>query len=127
MIALLYPSADLYDGTTGANEGRFYIFRSDDTPDTQMRTISLNLRRHLVAKGKVSAKPAPVEQGCISDVPVIIKRNGRKIAQKMTNDSGGYRVRLPDKQGRYRAVATKTTSNDLECLRAVSDTRRHKH
>ena len=95
------------------------------------RTITLQLRRHLVARGEVDV--ADGFGDCASDVTVKIQRlrNGtwRTIDSDQTNDDGVYRERVPDRVGRYRAVAVREELNagaDV-CLRDRSPARRHHH
>ena len=100
-------------------------------PTAHERTIVLELRRHLVARGVVS-----VDDGfdaCADDVTVNIQRyrNGgwRTIDSDQTNDDGIYREPIPDRTGRHRAVAVREELNagaDV-CRRDRSPARRHQH
>lgn len=92
------------------------------------RGVSLALRGHLVARGAVSAR----EDICAEEVPVRIRRRSGDrwitVRKTMTTKTGSYRVALPDRTGRYRAVAPPVGRGiDSSCLRAVSEIRRHKH
>jgi IPT/TIG domain len=96
------------------------------------RAITLNLVRHLVARGTVTATDGFA--ACTSGVTVKIQRRRadgtwRTVETDQTNDVGGYRERIPDRVGRYRAVAVRVSLNagaDL-CARDRSPTVRHRH
>ena len=96
-------------------------------PTDHERTVTLSLRRHLVARGKVSSDFA----GCKSGVNVKIQRRKggwKTVANVSTSDSGRYRAELKDRSGRYRALvpAEQLDPND-SCLKAKSPTARHRH
>ncbi len=100
-------------------------------PTAHERTVTLGLRRHLVARGVVQV--ADGFDDCAIDVTVKIQRlrNGtwRTIDSDQTNDDGVFRERIPDRTGRYRAVAVREELNagaDL-CRRDRSPVRRHRH
>jgi hypothetical protein len=93
------------------------------------RSITLSLRRHLVARGMVSADDGFT--ACAATVPVKIQRrvsgNWKTVASATTTSTGAYKKRIPDKTGRYRARATMVALNagaDL-CSRATSPVRRN--
>ena len=96
------------------------------------RAITLNLVRHLVARGTVTSTDGFA--ACTSNVGVKIQRrradgSWRTVATDQTNDLGGYRERIPDRVGLYRAVAVRETLNagaDI-CARDRSPTVRHRH
>jgi hypothetical protein len=92
------------------------------------RSITLSLRRHLVARGMVSVGDGFT--ACAATVPVKIQRrvsgNWKTVASATTTSTGAYKKRIPDKTGRYRARATMVALNsgaDL-CSRATSPVRR---
>jgi hypothetical protein len=100
---------------------------------THARSITLALRRHLVARGKVSlTDAADTTTECFAGVPVKIQRrvsgHWKNVGSTTTNDNGAYKRRIKDKAGRYRALAPKVTlaSGDV-CSKAVSPTRKHRH
>jgi hypothetical protein len=99
-------------------------------PWPHARSITLSLRRHLVARGKVSSTEDPAFTDCAAAVPVKIQRrvsgHWKTVGSATTTDSGAYRKRIADREGRYRARARKFTlaSGDV-CWRAVSPVRRH--
>ena len=104
-------------GGTGTSAAKFTV-----VPTFHGRSISISLRRHLVVRGTVSAGGF---DACTDDALVRIRRfvDGawRTIATTHTNDDGFYRVRVPDRPGRYRAVAPRETLGDSDiCGRAVS-------
>jgi GH25 family lysozyme M1 (1,4-beta-N-acetylmuramidase) len=86
------------------------------------RTISLALRRHLVARGNVNVSDGFA--ACHRNVRVRIQRRDsgewRTIDATLTNDTGFYRERIPDRAGRYRAVAPRVERANDVCRRAVS-------
>jgi hypothetical protein len=95
------------------------------------RSITLSLRKHLVARGKVSSTEDPAFTDCVASVPVKIQRRSagawKTVGKTTTTDTGAYKKRIKDKAGKYRALATKVTVNDEVCLRAKSPVRRHRH
>jgi hypothetical protein len=96
------------------------------------RAITLSLVRHLVARGTVTATDGFA--ACTSNVGVKIQRrradgSWRTVGTDQTNDLGGYRERIPDRVGLYRAVALRESLNggaDI-CARDRSPTVRHRH
>jgi hypothetical protein len=96
------------------------------------RTITLNLVRHLVARGTVTATDGFA--ACTSNVRVKIQRrradaSWRTVGTDQTNDSGSYRERIPDRVGLYRAVAVRESLSggaDI-CARDRSPRVRHRH
>lgn len=111
------PSKD----TGVGDEGRIYIFRSVTGVE---RSVTLKLRRHLVASGTVTAAGAPE---CLSGVEVVITRKGKRVKSTTTDSEGRYRVKLRDKPGVYRATAPEVEAGDFVCERARSPKRRHRH
>jgi hypothetical protein len=127
---------------TGATSGPIRVTTSSGTATSSTnftatvvvvhpRTITLNLRRHLIARGLVT-----VDDGfssCASDVPVKIQRlrNGtwRTIDSTRTDSGGLYRERIADRVGVYRAIATRVERNDGVdvCTRGKSPRERHTH
>jgi hypothetical protein len=96
------------------------------------RATTLHLVRHLVARGTVTSTDGFA--ACTSNVGVRIQRrraggSWRTVGTDQTNDLGGYRERIPDRVGLYRAVAVRETLNagaDI-CARDRSLTVRHRH
>jgi len=97
------------------------------------RSITLSLRKHLVARGKVSSTEDPAFTDCVAAVPVKIQRrvsgHWKTVGKTTTSDTGAYKKRIKDKPGKYRARATRITLNDGAdiCLGATSPVRRHRH
>ncbi|MGH2668129.1 MAG: IPT/TIG domain-containing protein [bacterium] len=104
-------------GGTGTSATQFTV-----VPTFHSRSISISLRHHLVVRGTVSAGGF---DACAEDALVRIRRFAdgawRTIATTHTNDDGFYRVRVPDRPGRYRALAPRQTLGDSDiCGRAMS-------
>jgi hypothetical protein len=95
------------------------------------RTVTLDLRKHLNAKGQITAEQG-ASTDCYSDVTVDIQRktkNGwRTIKFATTDNDGTYRTKLKDRKGKYRALVNELVINDvLVCLSDVSPIARHRH
>ena len=94
------------------------------------RSVTLSLRKHLVARGKVSVGDGFTD--CAASVPVKIQRrvsgHWKTVGSTTTTDAGAYKKRIRDRVGQYRARAPKVslTSGDI-CLRATSPVRRQTH
>jgi len=95
------------------------------------RSITLSLRRHLVARGKVSVGDGFT--ACAASVPVKIQRRvsggWKTVGSTTTTSTGAYSKRIRDRVGRYRARATRVSLNSGAdvCSRATSPVRRHTH
>jgi hypothetical protein len=78
-------------------------------PVTHARSVSLSLRKHLVARGKVSSTEDPAFTDCAAAVPVKIQRrvsgHWKTVGSTTTSDTGAYKKRIRDKAGKYRAKA----------------------
>jgi hypothetical protein len=89
------------------------------------RSVSLELRRHLVARGFVSAEGGFA--ACYQNVAVAIQRKvegiWRTIRSTLTDSSGFYRRFIPDREGRYRALVKGVELTNDICGRAVSPVR----
>ena len=102
-------------------------------PTDVVRTVSLGLRKHLKAKGRVQGQ-GPGANACIDDVKVMIQKKKRKkgwkpVKNTRTGPDGKYSVKIRDKRGKYRAkIGPETRSVDLVvCGGAKSDRVTHKH
>jgi hypothetical protein len=93
------------------------------------RSVTLHLRRHLVARGEVSVGDGFTD--CAKRVRVKIQRRRaggwRTVGKATTSDTGAYKKRIKDRNGKYRAVAPKINQFTDLCFRAVSPVRRHAH
>ena len=95
------------------------------------RSITLSLKKHLVAKGNVSVGDAFT--ACAASVPVKIQRrvsgNWKSVGSTTTTASGSYSKKIKDKPGKYRAKAPKVALNNGVdvCLGDTSPTRKHTH
>jgi hypothetical protein len=123
---------------TGATTGKIKVTTpagsatstADFTVSTvHSRSITLSLRKHLVARGKVSVGDAFA--ACAASVPVKIQRrvsgHWKNVGSTTTTSAGAYKKRIKDKPGKYRARATKVAINsgvDV-CSRATSPVRRN--
>jgi hypothetical protein len=98
---------------------------------THSRTVTLKLKKHVVASGVVSVGDGFT--ACVASVPVKIQRKSggawKNVGSTTTDASGSYKKKVKDKEGKYRARAPKVTLNngvDL-CLKATSAVRKHNH
>jgi hypothetical protein len=100
-------------------------------PSEHPRSVTLRLRRHLVARGKVSVGDGFTD--CAASVPVKIQRRvsgqWKTVRKTTTTDTGAYKKRIGDRVGKYRARAPKVILNNAAdiCLRATSPVRTHTH
>jgi hypothetical protein len=95
------------------------------------RSVTLSLKKHLVAKGVVTVGDAFT--ACAASVPVKIQRKTssgwKAVGSTTTTASGSYSKKIKDKTGKYRAKAPKVTLNagvDI-CKGAKSPVRKHTH
>jgi hypothetical protein len=101
------------------------------TVTKHQRSVSLKLKGHLTASGKVSV--ADGFNACRSNVTVEIQRlkngNWTKVGSDKTTSDGKYKEALDDKSGKYRAIVKKKTLNggDDICVKDTSPTVKHKH
>jgi hypothetical protein len=95
------------------------------------RSVTLRLKRHLIAQGTVSV--ADGFTACASSVPVKIQRrvsgNWKTVGSATTSATGTYKKKIKDKEGKYRAKAPKVVlnSNVDICSGAKSPARKHNH
>jgi hypothetical protein len=120
------------DGMSVFSTARFEVPPPDCVPVgpvTHARSISLSLRKHLVARGKVSVGDAFTD--CAASVPVKIQRrvsgHWKTVGSTTTSDTGAYNKRIRNRAGKYRAKAPKvslgTPVTDI-CSGATSPVRR---
>jgi IPT/TIG domain len=95
------------------------------------RSVTLSLKKHLVAKGVVSVGDAFT--ACAASVPVKIQRKTssgwKNVGSTTTSASGSYSKKIKDNEGKYRAKAPKVTLNsgaDI-CSGDNSPVRKHTH
>jgi hypothetical protein len=95
------------------------------------RSVSLALRKHLIARGTVHVSDG--FNACRANVTVKIQRlkNGvwRTVGTDQTSANGAYKKALADRTGKYRAIAKKKVlngGNDI-CKAARSAPRTHHH
>jgi hypothetical protein len=138
-----FVPSDVADGPVQVTAGAGSLFTADKfltpPPDCtdeggvqHARTVTLKLRKHLVAKGKVTADPELAE--CIAGVTVKIQRKKggawKSVGTATTNDAGAYKKRIKDKPGKYRARIGKLSIGDPvtdTCLGDKSPVVRHSH
>jgi hypothetical protein len=100
------------------------------SPADHARSITLRLRRHLVAHGRVRSIEDPAFADCVASVPVRIQRrvSGRwgTVGRTTTTDTGVYRKWIKNRPGKYRSVAPPIDQFAGVCFRAVSSVRRYK-
>jgi hypothetical protein len=106
-------------GTSATN------FTVTTTTTEHDRDVTLRLRGHLTAKGKVTSD----FDDCMAGVTVKIQRRSggwRTVRNVTTNDAGKYVADIRDRSGRYRALvpAESIGANDT-CLQAKSPKVRH--
>ena len=94
------------------------------------RTVSLNLKRHLIAAGTVAVPDGFT--GCAQGVTVVIKRKTasgfKAVGSTVTTMSGTYKKKLRDKPGVYQASVVATPAGGSEsCGAAKSLNKRHRH
>jgi hypothetical protein len=93
------------------------------TYDLHERSITFNLRRHVIATGRVIALDG---HAACESAWVRIKRrtrSGWREVNMTLTQTGTFSVELPDKPGRYQAVAV----GDANCAAGRSVIRVHRH
>lgn len=92
------------------------------------RGLTLSLRKHLVASGRLTLESS---SDCVTRVKLQRLTGGgwKTVKRASPPYDEVFRVRVPDRAGFYRAVAPRRVSvfGDWECLRAVSGITRHRH
>jgi len=101
---------------------------SSERPETVTeRAVSLRLRRHLVAKGRVGLSSGG-DTRCRANVVVQILRRAQVVREAVTESDGSYRIRVGDRGGKYRARLREVRFEDgVLCSGARSPWRRHAH
>jgi len=96
-------------------------------PTDSARSVTLRLVRSLIARGVVSATDGFT--ACVASVPLKIQRRvagkWETVRRSTTGPTGSYRKRIPDKPGKYRAMAPGIIVNGGAhvCFRAISRVR----
>ena len=123
---------------TGATNGRITVTTPNGSATsttsftvntTHSRSVTLNLVRHLVARGIVTASDGL--SSCAASVPVNIQRRvsrrWKTVGTTTTTANGSYREKIANHSGRYRAKAPKVVkSGGAEiCSAAKSPVRTH--
>ena len=110
-------------------DGRSIAFTSQPNRPraTQVeRTVTINLRRHLVVRGQVTP-----HVNCLEPLKVQrLRSSGWKTLETVYPGSdGAFRARVADRPGFYRVVAPHSFSDfgEHECLRDASRIVRHRH
>ena len=97
------------------------------SPADHARSITLSLRRHLVARGRLRSAEEPAFTDCVASVPVKIQRRvsgqWRTVGRTTTTDTGAYKKRIKDRPGKYRSVAPPINQFAYLCFRAGSPVR----
>lgn len=88
-----------------------------------VRSVTLQLRKHLKARGTVRSADAD----CFRGTTVVIRRNGGAVKKATTLADGTYAVRLADRPGRYEVKVAPTDEAGTTCTGATSPVRRHLH
>ena len=101
-----------------------------ESVDIHEMALSLNLRKHVVARGVMTAPDGYAP--CTRGAPVGIFRKSssgwKLIKTTQTNDFSRYKVRLRDRIGRYAAYSVDGYVDDLNyCTDAISVARVHRH
>jgi hypothetical protein len=121
--AVTGPIAVTTSAGTGTSTSNFTVTTTVTEHD---RDVTLNLKGHLTAKGKVTSDL----DGCTDGVTVKVQRRKndtwKTVANVDTNDAGKYVADIGDRDGRYRALAPAVDAgpNDA-CLKAKSSKVRH--
>jgi subtilisin family serine protease len=134
------PAAPLAEGShtwfVRAVNGMGLITQSSTTrsltvdlpPPVHARSVSLQLRKHLVARGSVAVLDGFA--GCRQDVLVELqrKRDGvwKTVRQVKANDQGSFKSPLADRSGKYRARVPQTQSGSDFCGEDVSPSVKHR-
>jgi hypothetical protein len=120
---------DVVGGGAVLSASAFQVPPPDVTcqPTDHARHISLSLRRHLVARGKVSVLDRFTD--CAASVRVKVQRRvsgrWRTVGRTTTTGTGAYKKRIKDRPGKYRSVAPPINQFTYLCFRTVSPVRRH--
>lgn len=94
-------------------------------------SANLTLQGHLKAIVKLGSSGGIPPPGCLAfrDIKVQRKTDGvwKTVETGTTNGSGRYEEQIPDKGGKYRAIALAKQSGATTCTKSVSDIETHNH
>ena len=113
-------------GGTGTSPTDFSV----TPPASHARSVSLRLRLHLVATGRVVAAGSfnACEVGAVAKIQRRGPNGWRASGRDATGGRARYREHLTDRVGTYRTVVPRRVVNGGQdvCLRAVSPVRTHR-
>ena len=115
--------------TSGGTATSTTDFTVSTGPKKHSRNVTLKLKGHLTASGKVTVGDG--FNACRSNVKVVIQhlKNGawKNVGSDQTSSNGEYKDTVDDKNGKYRAIAKKKTLNggDDICVADTSETVKH--
>ncbi len=101
------------------------------TSGEHQRSLTFVLKNHLIAKGRLTVKDG--FNDCRSDATVKVQRltggKWKTVGTDTTTGVGNYRVKIPDKPGKYRASVKKGELNggDDVCAAVTSKPAKHHH
>jgi V8-like Glu-specific endopeptidase len=104
----------------------------DDEPVDHVMGLTLSLKRHLKALGRMTA-PVDGYLACTRGAPIEIYRlkdpvTGVFVKGTSTGSDGRYSLRIKDRKGKYFAYGPAGPVDDLNfCLEAFSTLVKHKH
>lgn len=113
--------------TPGGTATSSSIFTVSTTTVKHRRSVSLSLRGHLTAYGRVRCGFAACKRDASVKIQYWINGGWRTIEVDHTNARGVYRQRIPDRTGRYRALVLREAFANDVCRRDLSPVRRHRH
>ncbi len=118
------PIAVTTPGGTATSATNFDV--TGGAPTVHDRSVTLNLSKHLVAKGEVNSG----FDACESGVNVKIQRNKngnwKTIANDTTSNNGSYKAQIGDNEGKYRALVPKfSPDTENRCVKDVSPVKKH--
>jgi len=124
-----------YFGTTA--QAFYEEYSGIDQPDPEPggdheMALSLRLRKHLIAKGRLTAVDGytPCASGAPIGVFKFVKRTQsfKFLKETATSSTGTWKIRLRDRTGHYAALAPEGPVDEQNfCLEAISGVKRHRH
>ncbi|MGH2710369.1 MAG: trypsin-like serine peptidase [Actinomycetota bacterium] len=89
-------------------------------------TLTLHLKGHLIASGRMSAMDGYTACAGRAPIRIYIRERARweLVDRTSTHEAGGFRVRIPDVRGTYKAFSPRGSVDDLNhCAATTSSTR----